>query len=226
MSYYPIFLDLSGKKALVVGGGRVAQRKVETLLAYGASVRIVSKELTSRLRSLADEKRIQYSGPEFNEDQFEDIMLVISATDDANLNHEVSRRAQGKGLLINVVDRPEECNFILPSILRRGDLQVAISTSGKSPALAKKIREELEHQFGREYEDMLRLMGKIREVILSSGLPQEQNRSLFQELVGSDMLEAMAKKDRGKVEEILHRVLGDQFHVDTILEGVLGREGR
>lgn len=225
MNYYPIFLDLSGKKALVIGGGRVAQRKVETLLDYGASVRIVSKELTPRLRSLADEKRIQYSGPELNEDQFEGIMLVVSATDDVNLNHEVSRRAQGKGLLVNVVDQPEECNFILPSILRRGDLQVAVSTSGKSPALAKKIREELEHQFGKEYETMLRLMGKLREMILSKGLPQEQKRSLFLKLVESDMLEAMAKKDRERVEKILHGVLGDRFPVDTILESVLGSEG-
>jgi len=225
MIYYPIFLNLANKKALVVGGGQVAQRKVETLLDYGASVFIVSKELTPRLKELVDKERIRYSGPEFRGYHLDGMFLVISATDDSNLNHRVSQYAQERDLLINAVDQPEDCNFIVPSILRRGDLQVAISTSGKSPALARKIREELEHQFGEEYEKLLFLMGRIREVILAMGLPQDQNRLLFKGIIESDILEAIARKDRKRIDKILESVLGDQFPRDTILKRVLGSEG-
>ncbi|MBW2096406.1 MAG: bifunctional precorrin-2 dehydrogenase/sirohydrochlorin ferrochelatase [Deltaproteobacteria bacterium] len=157
MSYYPIFLNLSYKKALVVGGGLVAQRKVETLLEHGASTSVVSQKLTVRLKELAEEKKIQYLGPEFSEEYLDDMFLVIAATDDQELNHRVSLCAQERGLLVNAVDQPEDCNFIVPSIVRRGDLQVAISTSGKSPALARKLRQELEVQFGEEYEKLLSL---------------------------------------------------------------------
>ncbi len=225
MSYYPIFLNLSYKKALVVGGGLVAQRKVETLLEHGASTSVVSQKLTVRLKELAEEKKIQYLGPEFSEEYLDDMFLVIAATDDQELNHRVSLCAQERGLLVNAVDQPEDCNFIVPSIVRRGDLQVAISTSGKSPALARKLRQELEVQFGEEYEKLLSLMGSIREVVLSRGLSQDENKRIFKSIVESDILKAMAKKDRERIEKILKSALGNQFDQGPILEQALGSEG-
>jgi len=224
MSYYPIFLDVNDKKALVIGGGEVAERKVETLLDYGAAVLIVSRELTFRLKEMVEEGRVRYAGPEFDENQLEGIFLVIAATDDEVLNHRVSLSAQERGLLINAVDQPEDCNFIVPSIVRRGDLQVAISTSGKSPALARKIREELELRFGEEYEKLLVVMGNIREVILSKGLPQQQNKRIFQEIIESDILEAIAGKDRERMETIVKSVLDNEFDWAPVLERVLGSE--
>lgn len=225
MSYYPIFLNLTYKKALVVGGGLVAQRKVETLLEHGASTSVVSQKLTVRLKELAEEKKIQYLGPEFSEEYLDDMFLVIAATDDQELNHRVSLCAQERGLLVNAVDQPEDCNFIVPSIVRRGDLQVAISTSGKSPALARKLRQELEVQFGEEYEKLLSLMGSIREVVLSRGLSQDENKRIFKSIVESDILKAMAKKDRERIEKILKSALGNQFDQGPILEQALGSEG-
>jgi len=225
MSYYPIFLNLTYKKALVVGGGLVAQRKVETLLEHGASTSVVSQKLTVRLKELAEEKKIQYLGPEFSEEYLDDMFLVIAATDDQELNHRVSLCAQERGLLVNAVDQPEDCNFIVPSIVRRGDLQVAISTSGKSPALARKLRQELEVQFGEEYEKLLSLMGSIREVVLSRGLPQDENKRIFKSIVDSDILKAIAKKDRERIEKILKSALGNQFDQGPILEQALGSEG-
>lgn len=224
VSYYPVFLNVDNKKALVIGGGPVAQRKVETLVDYGVSAFVVSRDLTSGLRDLIEKERVQYLGAEFNESQLEGMFLVIAATDDAMLNHQVSLSAQERGLLINAVDQPADCNFIVPSVVRRGDLQVAISTSGKSPALARKIREELECQFGEEYEKLLLVMGDIREVILARDLPQRQNKRIFEEIIESDILEAIAAKDRKRVEAILKNALGDRFDQVLFLDRILGSE--
>jgi len=225
MVYYPVFLNVANKRALVVGGGPVAQRKVETLLDYGISVSLVSRDLTSRLKKLVDEQTVHFAGTQFNERHLEGMFLVIAATDDAGLNRRVSVSAQARGLLVNAVDQPEDCTFIVPSIIRRGDLQVAISTSGKSPALARKIREEMELRFGEEYEKLLLIMGNIREMILTRGLPQEQNKRIFKQIIDSDMLEAIARKDRDRIRDILQSALGDEFDRVPVLDQVLGGEG-
>jgi precorrin-2 dehydrogenase len=224
MAYYPVFLNVTHKNTLVVGGGLVAQRKVETLLASGARVSIVSRDLTPALRGLADQGRIEYKGTVFREDFLDGIFIVISATDDSELNHKISVVAQERGLLVNAIDQPEDCNFIVPAIIRRGDLQIAVSTSGKSPALARKIRKELEHHFGEEYEKMLLLMGNVREWILSRGLPQEKNRRMFHALVDSDMMQAIARGDRKRSEDILLDVFDDEISPDRLLAGVFERE--
>ncbi|MFZ0450318.1 MAG: bifunctional precorrin-2 dehydrogenase/sirohydrochlorin ferrochelatase [Desulfatiglandaceae bacterium] len=224
MAYYPIFLNLTNKKALVVGGGQVAQRKVETLLECDASVSVVSRDLTPMLKEWADQGKIEYRGTTFEGKMLDGIFIVISATDDSQLNHKVSVFAQERGLLINAVDQPEDCNFIVPAIIRRGDLQVAISTSGKSPALARKIRIELEQYFGEEYGKMLLLMGKARDWVLSKGLPQEKNRQLFHKLVESDMMQAITRGDRKRGVEILRDVFGDDISPDRLLKRVFKRE--
>jgi len=224
MSYYPIFLNMIGKKVLVVGGGLVAQRKVETLLEYSALISLVSRELTPRLNDLVKDKKITFLGAEFGEEHLEGMFLVIAATDDPMLNRQVSRSAQQRGLLINAVDQPEDCNFIVPSIVRRGDLQVAISTSGKSPALARKIRHELEQRFGEEYEKLLFLMGRIRSQVLSQGMEQKENKRVFMDIVSSDILKAIIKKDRQRILEILGTALDNHVDEDTVLEWVLESE--
>ena len=207
MSYYPVLIQLDGKRVIVVGGGTVAERKIETLLEYGAAVQVISRELTPRLRKYSQEGAIGFLGQEFNEESLEEAFMVITATDDPRLNHQVSEKAKEKGLLVNAVDQPSDCNFILPSILRRGDLLIAVSTSGKSPALAKKVREALEERFGNEYESFLVLMGRIREEIRSQRLSQDENRRIFHELVNSPILEAIARKDWNEVATILNGII-------------------
>lgn len=207
MSYYPVLVQLDGKKVLVVGGGTVAERKIETLLEYGAELQVISQELTPRLRRYREVGKIGFLGQEFNEDCLEGAFMVIAATDDPHLNHQVSEKAKKRGLLVNAVDQPSDCNFILPSVLRRGDLLIAVSTSGKSPALAKKLREALEERFGDEYGSFLVLMGRLREQILSERLSQGENRRIFNELVNSPILEAIGRKDWNRVATILNGII-------------------
>ena len=217
MAYYPILIELEGKNVVVVGGGVVAQRKIDTLLECGAVVHVISKKLTPALQKYIKSGKIRSLGHEFEEIFLQDAFLVIAATSDSALNHRISKIAQERKMLVNVVDQPYECNFIIPSIIKRGDLLIAVSTSGKSPALAKKLREKLTGQFGGEYEDFLILMGKLRKEILSMGLAQKENSKIFHELVDSPILEALRRKDWKTVALNINRILHSQIsHEDVI----------
>ena len=218
MGFYPIFIELEGKTVLVVGGGNVAQRKTETLLKFGASIRIVSRELTQKLKKLVESKEIRHIGEEFKDEHLNGALLVIAATDDKLLNQKISESARVKNLLINAVDQPSDCNFIVPSIINRGDLLIAISTSGKSPALAKRIRKDLEGQFGSEYEVFLALMGRLRTEILSLGLSQKENSRIFNEIVESDILKSMAQDDWEGVESALRCILPRDLAITKCLK--------
>jgi precorrin-2 dehydrogenase/sirohydrochlorin ferrochelatase len=217
-SFYPILLDLQGRKALVVGGGKVAQRKIETLLEHGALVQVIARELTADLELLRSGKRIEFLGRDFSEASLEGVFLVIAATDDALLNRRVSRAAQQRGLLVNAVDQPADCNFIVPSVLTRGDLLVAVSTSGKSPAFARRVRVELERHFGEEYGVFLTLMGNLRKEIMRLGLSQEENKRAFEELVYSDLLGAIRRKDWNHASQIIEKVLEQPVSKNQILD--------
>ena len=216
--FYPILVDLQGKKALVVGGGKVAQRKIETLLEHGATVQVVAKELTAALEELRRAGRIEFLGEEFSETFVDGVFVVFAATDDAALNRRVSRTAQQRSLLVNAVDQPADCNFIVPSVLSRGDLVIAVSTSGKSPAFARKVRVELEQSFGEEYGLFLNLMGNLRKEILRLGLSQEENKSTFEDLVTSDLLTAIREKNWDLASQIIEKVLGRPVSRNQMLD--------
>jgi precorrin-2 dehydrogenase/sirohydrochlorin ferrochelatase len=201
----------------VVGGGNVAQRKIETLLEYGAVVGVIARQLTPRLSRYVKEECVKLLGREFKDSHLNGAYMVMAATDDHTLNRQISLSARKKGLLINAVDQPSECNFIVPSILRRGDLLIAISTSGKSPALAKRIREDLEKQYGDDYKTLLILMGRLRKEILSRGLSQDENSRMFHGIVDSHILEAIGRKDWMEVASILNKILQTQLSSDDII---------
>jgi len=220
MSYYPIFLELEGKTVLVVGGGRVAQRKVDTLLNYGALIRLVSKELTDKLKEMVELGSVLHIGEEFMEKHLDGVFLVFAATDDAQLNHEISESARKRGLPVNAVDQPADCDFIVPSIVSQGDLSIAISTSGKSPALAKTIRKQLEPQFGKEYRLFLNLMGRLRNAVISQDLSQEENSRIFHDIVNSDILKALKAGNPAEVEAALKKILPEGLVVKDILNGL------
>lgn len=218
MAYYPILLDLHGKTALVVGGGKVAQRKIETLLEYGGTIHLVARDLTARLKGFVEEGRVRHLGPEFFEEYLDGIFLVIAATDDPRLNRSISQKAQDRGMLINAVDQPADCNFIVPSVLRRGDLLVSVSTSGRSPAMAKKIREDLEQHFGDEFASFLVLMGRLRKEVLSRGFSGEENKRIFYEFVHSSIPEAIRKGEWNRVASTVNGIVGSEYDPDEILE--------
>ena len=217
MSFYPILIRLKEMKVVVVGGGMVAQRKIDTLLACHADVHVIARELTPKLNEYLEEKRITLRGYEFKESHLDGAFVVIAATDDPILNRQVSEMASARGLLINAVDQPADCNFIVPSILRRGDLMIAVSTSGKSPAFAKKVREGLEEQFGDEYGSFLVLMGRLREEILEKRLSQEENKQIFHKLVNSPIPEAIAEKDWNGVAVILNKIMNTEKTAEDVM---------
>jgi precorrin-2 dehydrogenase/sirohydrochlorin ferrochelatase len=225
MSFYPVLLDLTGKKVLVVGGGQVAQRKVETLLEYEAKISIIARVLTDKLNKMVDVETVVFLGKEFLPHHLDGAFLVIAATNDKGLNHRVSEEANRRGILVNAVDQPADCNFIVPSILRRGDLLVAISTSGKSPAMAKRIREQLEWQFGEEYETTLKLMGRVREAVLASGLPQSENSRIFHAIAGSGIVAAIKAGDWSKVQAMLDGLLPGSVARDGIMGDLTAKRG-
>jgi precorrin-2 dehydrogenase/sirohydrochlorin ferrochelatase len=222
MPYYPIFLDLRGRKVLVVGGGSVAERKIHTLLEFGGTVCVVSRQLTPTLAGYLDEGKIRFEGEEFKESHLNEVFLVIAATDDPLLNRRVSRFARERGILVNAVDQPADCTFILPSTLRRGDLVVAVSTSGKSPTLARRLREQLEETFGSEYEAFLVLLGEIRKEVLSRGLPQEENGKILRRVVDSDLLPAIRQADWDRAASILRAVTGREWSGTDLLKTLRG----
>ncbi|MBN1473149.1 MAG: bifunctional precorrin-2 dehydrogenase/sirohydrochlorin ferrochelatase, partial [Syntrophaceae bacterium] len=163
LKYYPVFWNISGKKCVVVGGGEVAQRKVTRLLDCGAKVFVVSPVLTQELSLLKDKNIITHHAREYSVEDINGAALVIGATDDNVINTAVSRDAIKKGIPVNIVDDPQKCDFILPSLVERGDLTIAIGTGGKSPALARYLRERLEETFGEDYAILADILGKLRD---------------------------------------------------------------
>jgi siroheme synthase-like protein len=170
--YYPVYLDIGGKRCVVVGGGEVALRKVGVLLEHGAEVNVVSPELCTGLRRLVEDGNATATLREFRRGDLDGAFVVVAATNDSGANEQVAKEASELGLLINVVDVPGLSNFIVPSYLRRGDVTVAVSTGGKSPALARRIRTELEKAFGEEYAALSLLVEEVRSE------SKRQNRSV------------------------------------------------
>lgn len=213
MRYYPIFLDINDKPCIVVGGGSVAERKVASLLNAGAKVLVISPKLTPALKRLAGKKQISYCPNPYKTGDLKGFFLAYSATNNPLVNKAVFKDAKKQGILLNVVDVPELCNFIVPSVVERGDLLIAISTSGKSPAMAKKIREQLEKKFGMEYAVFLDIMGKVREKVLTESKESDKNKALFTKLLNSPMLEWIRKGKKQEINKFLKKVLGNGFNL-------------
>ncbi len=208
--FYPLFLRLDNKPVLVVGGGRVAERKVKSLLRCGARVFIVSRELTSGLKRLLHEGRLTFLGKDFSPEALDNKLLVIVSTDDMEFNTHVARLAKQKGIMVNVVDYPSECDFILPSVIRRGDLVIAISTSGKSPAFSKAMRKRLESLYGREYGIFLDIIAALRSLLIRIGASEEKKDKIFKKLWNSDMIDKIRKDDVEGIARLIAE-LGKDF---------------
>jgi precorrin-2 dehydrogenase/sirohydrochlorin ferrochelatase len=205
---YPIFAVIENRPCLVVGGGAVGERKVRDLMIAGARVTVVSRNLTADLAALASRGKIRYLPEDFQEAQVEGMALVMAATDDPAVNARVSAAAQARGIWVNVADEPEYCSFIVPAQVRRGDLTLAISTGGASPALARQVREELQEHFGPEYGPYLDLLRRVRTRLLSERRAHPGNAALFHRLVHSPLRDAVALGDRPRMVRVLHEVLG------------------
>jgi len=191
VKYYPAFLNLCGKNAVVVGGGRVAERKVLTLVETGAIVKVISPAITNNLKRLKEKGLIRHTARNYRKGDAKNAFIVFAATSSAQTNTEISKEAK---YLVNVVDKPERCNFIVPSIVRRGALTIAISTGGTSPAAAKAIRKEIERLYGAEFSHYLKLLGAIRKKAINK-IKNVRERERFLKWIASDKIFHMLRKD-------------------------------
>jgi len=217
MKYYPVHLDINNRNCLVVGGGGVGTRKVKTLLDCGARVTVVSPEVSPQLRDLAASGEIILKERSYQSDDLSNMFLVIGATNDEKLNKQLSSDADRLNTLCNIADRPEVCNFILPSIVHRDDLVITVSTSGQSPAMAKKLRKALENQFGKEYGILLRLMGAIRKKLLQQAHAPEAHKPLFEQLINSELIVMIQEGEVEKIDSLLLEVLGEGYKFEELM---------
>lgn len=210
-TYYPVYIQLRDQPCVVIGGGKIAEGKVDSLLAAEANVTVISPVLTPRLQELAENRQITYIARVYEPGDLSDFFLVICATDRTEINHQVWQEATANRQLVNVVDDTPRCNFIAPSILRKGDLTIAISTSGKAPALAVRLKERLQRELGPEYERFLDLAGELREPLAQHVPDFEARKALWYELVDSEILDVLARGEEAAAREIISRVVGSDF---------------
>jgi len=205
--WYPIFIKLKNEKILVIGGGAVATRKVKTLINYSQQIVIVSPQITSILKALISKYNLKYYRRNYRKSDLKDKKIVFVATNDEELNKQIFQDAQQSGILVNVVDNLEHCSFIVPSIMARGDLQIAISTSGISPLLTKKIRKKLERLFGSEYNTLLKLIQKYRSIIKRKFIDVKIRKIKLEKLLHPSIIKKIKNGDVKKAEEEFRKII-------------------
>jgi precorrin-2 dehydrogenase / sirohydrochlorin ferrochelatase len=194
MPLFPAFLKLAGRRCLVVGAGPVAQEKVESLLRAGARVRVVAPDATDRVRAWARTKKIRWQSRAFRPADFSGAFLVVAATSSPALHAKIFRLARRRGVLCNVVDDPAHCDFYYGAVVRRGELQIAISTGGHSPALAQRLRKKLEREIGAEYEHWLKQLGVARRRLFAKKISPSRRKALLHGLASEISFEKFLRR--------------------------------
>ena len=207
--YYPAILDVAGRTALVVGAGKVGEGKIEGLLKGDARVRVVSLTATDTVRRWAAEGRIELEERAYDSSDLDGAFLVIAATESNDTNVRVFEDAEARQMLCNVVDVTHLCNFILPSIVRRGDLAIAVSTGGASPAMARRIRLSLEECYGDEYAVAMQLLGALREELKARYPAPADRKVLFERMVYSDLMDMVRAGDVDAIEAWIQRCIDE-----------------
>lgn len=204
--YYSISVDLRNKNCLVIGGGNVALRKAQSLLDCGARVRLIGTDIIPEVKDLKKiYKYFTCTVKPYGVQDLRSIFLVIAATDNTETNKRITTDTTIRGILINVVDKPRLCNFIVPSVLRRGDLSVSISTGGISPALARMVRLDLEKYFGNEYGDLLAILRSVRPRIVR--LPDKNKKIIWKKIINKTLLDRIRKKGKKEVQSFIEKII-------------------
>jgi precorrin-2 dehydrogenase/sirohydrochlorin ferrochelatase len=190
---FPMFLKLSSHPCLVVGAGTIAEAKIASILEAGAKIRVVAPEATAQVRSWAQSKAIEWHQRPFQPGDLEGIFMVVAATSSTELHERIFALATELGILCNIVDVPALCDFYYPSVVQRGALQIAISTAGLSPALAQRLRKQLETEFGPEYEEWLAQLGEAREKLHSTDMDPDKRKRLLHEIASEDAFQAFLR---------------------------------
>lgn len=194
---FPMFLKLTTRPCLVVGAGSIGESKIASLLEADARVSVVAPEATEQVLSWAQSKKVEWHRRKFQRNDLEGMFLVVAATSSRELHEQIFEEASRLGVLCNIVDVPELCDFYYPAVVRRGALQIAISTAGLSPALAQRLRKELEEQFGPEYEEWLEHLGEAREKLFSETLDPDERKRLLHEQANQEAFDAFRRGRSG-----------------------------
>lgn len=218
MSYYPLNLNIAGKRCLVIGGGNVAWRKVRSLLGCEANVTVISPEVVPEIALLAGRNQLVWEKRGYRSGDVAGAMLVFAATDNPDVQRQVGLDAADQGILLNSADDPERCDFQVPAQVRRGELLLTVSTGGGSPAISRVVRQRLEGLFGLEYGELIYLFAMIREKLVPGPTGPGANRKMFRELLESNMLELVRDRQWRAVGEILERVLPAGLESAAILQ--------
>jgi len=200
--YYPAMLDIKDKPCVVIGGGKVAERKITSLVKAGANITVISPDVTEDIANLVKINRIEWKQKTYEQGDLAGFFIVIIATNNKGLNEAIYRDTEHPYQLVNTIDDNRLCSFIVPSSFRRGHLQIAISTHGSSPSLAKKIREQLEEDFGPEYEEYTEFLANMRKFIIQQNFTEQQKRFYLKDLLEPNWLEAIKQKGLKEVETL------------------------
>jgi precorrin-2 dehydrogenase/sirohydrochlorin ferrochelatase len=196
---FPMFVKLEGRQCLVVGAGAIAEGKIRGLLQAGANVRVVAPRAVLQIQTWAKNNAIVWHTRAFHPRDLDGAFLVITATSSPEVNAEVFKRASEKKVLCNSVDDPDNCDFYYPAVVTRGDLQIAISTNGRSPALAQRLRHELEEQFGPEYAAWVNELGEVRDQLTAKKVPLEPRRKFLHQIASAEAFANRKKAPQGRV---------------------------
>ena len=211
MKYYPLFMGLEGQKCLVVGAGSVAERKVRTLMGCGAVVTVVGENPTRGIQDL-EAGGLTLRPRKFRRSDMGRYALVIGATDDREVNRTVSRESRRRGLPVNIADDPELSTFILPAVYHRGDLTIAVSTAGRSPAAARAIKEDLGRNYGRDYAELIDILGSHRGKMMDAVDGHRRRTGIWRKIIGADILGLLRRKGRkaaaGAIAEQIEQAAG------------------
>jgi siroheme synthase-like protein len=207
--FFPIYLNLTSKRVIVIGGGEVAERKVASLSGTGAAIVVISPDLTPELLSLAKSNAIDWQKRSYVHGDCSGAALILSATNDPTISREVWEEATRAGILVNTADQPSLCDFIMPAVIRRGDLAVAISTGGASPALAATLRERLSEMVGPEYEELLEILSRARPGIQQRFQDERDRKALHYRILDSNLIGLIKGHDREGAERLLREIIED-----------------
>lgn len=211
MRYLPINLDIRGRRVVVVGGGSVAARKCSLLLAAGARVIVIAPSLTRSLRKLSEKGEIGHISREYEDGDLAGSFLVFSATGNRAVNRSVADEAKKLGIMANIADSPGLCSFTTPAVVSRDELLITVSTGGKAPFLAAKIREELEMSYGPEYAELIKILGRVREKLLTEKANNQYNKQILRTLLEHDLSALLKRGDHTEIDRILGSVCGPGY---------------
>lgn len=220
---YSVCLNISGKLCVVIGGGRVAERKIQGILAGSGSVRVVSPVITNTLYDLASQKVIEWREKPYSVTDLEGAFLVFAATDSHQVQGAVLQDAHAAGLLANIADNPAACDFQVPASIRRGDLTLSVATQGKSPAVAAMVKRRLEHDFGEEYAQLTVLASLLRDRVLAEdALSHDEKKILFQKILHDDMVDWLRDRHWDRIQQHLERVFGQpvDLNMETLTKEI------